>query len=146
MTGDDTGLRVSRDGEQPPDAGPGLPQDSMAELDAYGMPVQGRLARRRAGPEPIAALVLGIVSLVAAIREYLSHHMRAGNTVALAAGIAGWLAWVLYFGWLWRHRGLDWPPGRVSHIIAIVGLILGLAAVFLAARIYCPTCQGDLPA
>jgi hypothetical protein len=32
----------------------------------------------------------------------------------------------------------------VSHIIAVAGLILGLAAVFLAAQVHCPTCQGVL--
>lgn len=142
MTDDDTGLPASR----PPamrnsHAGSSLPQDSEAELDAYGIPVKGRRARRRVGPEPIAAFVLGIVSSVAAIREHLSHHMRAGNTVALATGIAGWLTIALYFGWLFRHRG-GWPPGRVIHIIAIAGVILGLVACMMTASIYCPSCQG----
>ena len=116
----------------------GKAQDGEPELDAYGLPVQDRPARRLTDLGAIATLALGIVSLALAIMEFLPHHKRAGGLVALAA-VTGVLAMILAGV---RNEKIHKQAGVVSRSMVFVGAMLGFVAFFMTSAIWCPNCTG----
>ena len=138
IEGDDgADLPVSQGGEQLQDAVPGLPQDSKAELDVDGLPVQDQPAKGPAIPVAISWLIaiacpiLGAVSVGIAITYQVSHHKLAGHLSGLCIA-AGMTAGILVFFLLplWWGKVEKSKYKAVIGGIVVVGGILGVIGLF----------------
>jgi hypothetical protein len=150
MTTDDpgqnypSGLPMPQDGEQPQDKLLGQPQSGEPELDAYGVPVQDRLAKGRVYLGVTASSVCAVISagLVIVARASHNYYNFPAWMVWLGAG-AGLLASFLAMGTLNRAKrqmqlGMAGPI--ILRAIAIVGFLGFVLMVGVLQGPLCDTC------
>jgi hypothetical protein len=130
------------DGEQPQGLLPGQPETHELELDAYGVPVQGRAAKGRTTVVITGCLICAIVPAVLALVEGIYHDIPP--TLVWLGVIMGFLpGGAAAFTERW-HKKIQKKIekkiqlGQVGRRIIIGAMIVGMISAFALIGIYDP--------
>ncbi len=139
---DSSGLPVLPDGGRPPDALPRQPAGGKPELDAYGVPVQGRPAGGLIYLGMTVCLICAGVSAWAPIMA-LTYHSAAkvpGWLVVLGF-LPGLAACVLAGIMLDRAKKNRLQLGAVSRVILVAVIIVGAIGVSIMGGVMGAQCN-----